>query len=218
MQVEVCGGYHCGGCLQCELSQALQLIDQAKKEANGMLLVRRAAEDFVQNVENHLVEGSGEMPLKADRSYRELVKAINGERTCEACNLRTDLANSQMIMGQIVCNECASQGRFAQTMQDLQMGRDWRANSSLSRWFPFTAKEIQEMKNALKQITDLCPPIEPQGGIADSDEWSAEHCSLVKRVGKIARLALSEARGVVCPKCGGYVPGHATGNFDICTC
>ncbi len=126
------------------------MLDQAEKEANQMLLVRRAAEDFVQNVENHLVEGGGEMPLKTDRSYRELVKAINGERKCEACNLRTDLANSQMIMGQIVCNECASQGRFAYTMQDLQMGRDWRQNSSLEKWFPLSAERLAYLELAAK--------------------------------------------------------------------
>lgn len=35
---------------------------------------------------------------------------------------------------------------------------------------------------------------------------------------KLETLKTGSSDGVTCNKCGGYVPGHATGAADICTC
>lgn len=39
-------------------------------------VIASAATDFVSNVENRLIEGAGEMPLRCDESYRALRDAV----------------------------------------------------------------------------------------------------------------------------------------------
>lgn len=113
MTVTVCtGGEKCGGCIDCLLSQARQQLEHAEREIDAMQHVHGAAYDFVSNVDNGLIEGSGEMPFKVDASFRELRKALNRDRACEACKVAVDLSNSKVIRGTILCDECARMGKI----------------------------------------------------------------------------------------------------------
>lgn len=53
----------------------------------------------------------------------------------------------------------------------------------------------------------------PRDGTDWDVEWSKDTRA---RIPILARASKSD--GVVCFKCGGYVPSHATGAADICTC
>lgn len=149
-RVEVCSDNKCGGCLECLLSQNSRVADREiklrvtlAKELDAIRHIQRAAEDFVVNVDNSLVEGGGEMPLKADASFRELRAALNKHRRCEECGEATNLERSKMILGRITCNECE---RNSYALEDLAIGREWRKNSSLEKWFPFSAERLAKLE------------------------------------------------------------------------
>lgn len=113
--IEICDGLTCGGCLECLLAQASGQLETAHRTIEASKHIVRAAEDFAQNVQNELVDGGAEMPLAADRSFRELVAALNHERRCETCGVGCDLSDSEMILGSIACRDCRhiySQPRF----------------------------------------------------------------------------------------------------------
>ncbi len=147
--VEVCqASVPCGGCVECQLSQALQQLEKVGRELDALRHISGAAEDFVQNVNNHLIEGAGEMSLPSDASFRELRDAVNRHRKCEECGEPTDLANSEMIHGRIICDECKENSH---TLGDAAIGREWRKNSSLEKWFPFAAARLAELEANEKQ-------------------------------------------------------------------
>lgn len=39
--------------------------------------------------------------------------------------------------------------RVAELEQDAEIGRKWRADSSLATWFPFTAEEIERLRRLI---------------------------------------------------------------------
>lgn len=52
---------------------------------------------------------------------------------------------------------------------------------------------IAKMLTALERVVELCPKLQHHGGIADEDEWTAEHRFLVIKLGNTAREALAES-------------------------
>jgi len=65
-------------------------------------------------------------------------------------------------------------------------------------------KEMPTLKGCLEELRAL------RGKNLTDDQWIDAAWEIYKRVPSRAE--------VICPQCGDYLPGHAAGGHDICTC
>jgi hypothetical protein len=75
-----------------------------------------------------------------------------------------------------ICFDCKSN---AQLLADLETGRKWRENSSLEKWFPFTAERVAEFEELYRLVENYMCAESSSPEVAahyhDLCKWFATH-------------------------------------------
>lgn len=91
-----------------------------------------------------------------------------------------------------VCYDCQEEDV---STQDMRMGQAWRENSSLEKWFPFTAQELKERQEAMCEIVRILG----HGCTGLSHQEIVEHVRQLKIYVDVNSKVLAGR----CQKCGG---------------
>lgn len=77
---------------------------------------------------------------------------------------------------------------------DAEVGRQWRENSSLERWFPLTAEEVMRLRAALLSCARQAEALKRECG-SDPESPQAVRNAQYQAISATAHIALGTIRG-----------------------
>ena len=91
-----------------------------------------------------------EHPLTAPHRAAQLVEADELDRLrARVASLEESLHYANGVADLAMKHRDDAENRVAELEQDAEIGRKWRADSSLATWFPFTAEEIERLRGLI---------------------------------------------------------------------